>query len=198
MADEFDKLRGTRQFQPRDKSPEAMEKFFAEAEDPWGYKRNPDHLGRAGEILDILKPRKFKRMLDVGCAEGFITHLIRAAADYRLGIDPSPTAIQRAREEFSAEIDFAVGNLLTFRSDQPFDLVTITGVLYYVKEKIEQVYATLDALLEPGGVLLLSHLKESSGDGFLRLFDGNGYSLSRSREYTCNNAIHLMHVFTKD
>jgi len=75
--------------------------------------------------------------------------------------------------------------------------VTITGVLYYVKEKIDQVYATLDAVLEPGGTLLLSHLKESSGDGFLRFFDGKGYTLLRSREYICNNTTHVMHVFAQ-
>ena len=198
MDRETNKLRGTREFQPRDKSPEAMEEYFAAVEDPWGYKQNPDHVVRAQHIRDILGNRRFGRLLDIGCAEGFITHLIKDLADYRVGIDPSPTAIARAREVYGNEIDFEVGNILDFRADEPFDLVTVTGVLYYVREQMDRVRETLDAVLLGGGKLLLSHLKESSGDGFLSVFDGNGYVLKTSREFTCNNNIHLMHVLAKD
>ena len=198
MKSNNDKLRGTREFQPRDKSPGAMEEFFATVDDPWGYKQNPDHIVRARHLRDILCNRRFKRLLDIGCAEGFITFLIRELADYRLGIDPSHTAIARAKESYGKEIDFEVGNIIDFRAEEPFDLVTITGVLYYVKDQIDHVHETLDKVLLGGGTMLLSHLKESSGDGFQGLFEDRGYKLTASREFTCNNNTHLMHVFTKD
>ncbi|HUX07405.1 MAG TPA: class I SAM-dependent methyltransferase [Acidobacteriota bacterium] len=198
MDRETNKLRGTKEFQPRDTSPEAMEEFFAAVEDPWGYKQNPDHVARARHIRDILDNRRFCRMLDIGCAEGFITHLIKDLADYTMGIDSSPTAIARAIESYGDKIDFEVANLLDFRAVEPFDLVIITGVLYYVKEHLDRARDTVDTVLLKGGKLLLSHLKESSGDGFLGLFEGADYNLIGSREFSCNNNIQLMYVFDKD
>jgi len=183
--------------QPKGNSPLDMEVFFAEQQDPWGYKYHPEDIRRANIIEKTLSQYPISRLLDIGCAEGYITQFICSCADYTLGIDVSPTAIERAIYSYGKLCDFQIGDILTFRSETKFDAVTITGVLYYVTDEFDMVFSTLDNVLRSGGILLTSHIQESSEeDGYLDRFIKKGYHHERSFQFTYKRFVQSLNVFT--
>jgi SAM-dependent methyltransferase len=194
--------RGEVDFQPNGVDAAAMEEFFRRAEDPWCYKERPDHIKRAVRFSELLGGSHFNRMLDVGCCEGYLTHMLGATADYVLGIDVSATAVERARRDYGASCKFEVGSVTSYQPDAPFDLVLITGVLYYASYEPgawEKVAATLKRCLAPAGVLLTSHIKQSSdGDGFRSRFERMGF-LHREGgdEFLCDGFTQSCHVWTR-
>ena len=88
---------------PKNHSPEAMEEFFQSGLDPFGY-QHKDHVSRAEQYVKLVANHtRFgiaPRLLDVGCGEGYLTHVISDAADLTVGIDVSATAIKRAAERY--------------------------------------------------------------------------------------------------
>lgn len=147
-------------------SKEEIENFY-EKSDPWGYKTNPSDKFRKQRILKVLNEfleksgrQKFKRTLDLGCGEGWITEDL--PAEEIIGIDISSQAIERTKKSASKaqyysldlnEIlikDLLIGN---------FDLIVATGIFYkdYIKPKV--VEKIID-YLEPGGILLSCHIKQ--------------------------------------
>lgn len=95
---------------------------FYEVKDPWGYQTNPHDAFRLETILEELKPFTphggFKRALDVGAGEGWVTqHLPAKRID---AIEISDRAASRFPEK-------------VHRVQEPegsYDLIIATGVLY--------------------------------------------------------------------
>lgn len=87
--------------------------------DPWGYTENVDDNIRKQVILDALTPfAPFKRALDIGCGEGFITKDLPAKEIE--GIEISDVASERLPSNVK-------------RVDKPkgkYDLIICTGMLY--------------------------------------------------------------------
>lgn len=117
-----------------------MERFY-KTKDPWGYETHPDDLYRKMRILNVLSenvPRGtmvFEKALDIGCGEGWITKDLPAREIY--GYDLSDTAMSRLPENV-----VSIGEEF---SEQKFDLVIATGVLYkqydyeWIQEMIRKV-----------------------------------------------------------
>ena len=193
---------GTRPFmtdrQPCNNTPKAMDEFFLSETDPWHYQHNPEDIKRANIIKKELLKYPITRLLDIGCCEGYLTHFLAPCAQYTLGIDVSPTAISRAIDNYNQICDFKTANILYFRSDFQYDAVTITGVLYYLTDKWHKVFATLDNVLIKGGVLLTSHITESSeGDGYLSHFLKGGYKLERNLKFPYKRFTQSLNIFLK-
>jgi trans-aconitate methyltransferase len=86
--------------------------------DPWGYKTNPDDQKRKEKILAAIPKKKYKRALDIGAGEGFITKDLPAAEIH--AIEVSDKAAKRLPRNVK-------------RVKQPegkYDLILATGVLY--------------------------------------------------------------------
>lgn len=86
--------------------------------DPWGYRTNPDDLFRRARIQVNCLPSK--RLLDIGCGEGFITNTVPAIEKYGYDV---PEALERLPSTIHR-----VNNLSEL--EPGFDLVLLTGVLY--------------------------------------------------------------------
>jgi 2-polyprenyl-3-methyl-5-hydroxy-6-metoxy-1,4-benzoquinol methylase len=145
---------------------EEIEKFY-EKEDPWGYKSILDDQIRKEKIIKVLNqfhPYKFKKALDIGCGEGWITEEL--PAEEIIGIDISQKAIERARKN-AKNAKYYVGdiNLITLPSNY-FDLIVATGVLYrhYINRKTVK---KIEKALSPKGFLISCHIKE------MKRFDPN-------------------------
>jgi len=195
-----DPRRGTLGYQPKGTSPEAMEEFFATMEDPWGYRsvHRAEHESRALEFCEMLQEFKpLSRVLDVGCAEGFVTYfLVDHAEDEIVGIDVSESAIERAEEMYGDCCSFDARGLLEFKSRKKFDAVVMTGTMYYVD--FGKAVKKIGKLLKKGGVLLVSHVKVGSdGDGYLSRFERAGYRAVNSREFECNGLVQSAHVLKR-
>lgn len=86
--------------------------------DPWGYETNPDDLKRKAAILQAIPKGKYRRALDIGCGEGWITKDLPAAEIH--GIELSDNAAARLPSNVK-------------RVSEPqgeYDLIICTGMLY--------------------------------------------------------------------
>ena len=78
-------------------SKDEIEKEY-QTPDPWGFQTHPDDAARKQIILNALtlganKPMRFKRALDIGAGEGWITKDL--PADEIFGFEISDTAASR-------------------------------------------------------------------------------------------------------
>lgn len=98
--------------------------------DPWGYETNPDDQARKAAILKACSGKGYKRALDIGAGEGFITRDLQAEEVH--AIEWSDTARRR--------IPLPV--LAVTEPHGKYDLVLATGVLYGHYE-IESILQTI-------------------------------------------------------
>jgi SAM-dependent methyltransferase len=82
----------------------------------------------------LLSQYNFVRILDVGCGKGTFTHLLKKRNNQVVGIDLSPTAIEKARHSFP-DIDFRCGDISQIdASEEKFDLVLVMGTFAYIED----------------------------------------------------------------
>ncbi|UCH09870.1 MAG: class I SAM-dependent methyltransferase [Fidelibacterota bacterium] len=143
---------------------EEIEKWF-EKTDPWGYEDHPSDQHRRALLLSLLPKKSYRKILDIGCGDGFITS--RLPGEKVFGIDISENAIRQAREkcEGLSHISFEAVSLFDLPDlgwDLSFDLIILTGVLYqqYIAEGDMLAFTIINDLLEPGGHLVSCHIDE--------------------------------------
>ena len=138
---------------------EDLERWYSQV-DPWGYESNPDDRKRVEMLLSELPCGPYRRVLDIGCGEGFVTR--KLPGDKVLGIDVSKAAVDRARLNESDRLKFMQCSLFDAASlpGAPFDLVIITGVLYdqYIGRSLPVIYRIVDDLLADDGILVSIHI----------------------------------------
>lgn len=110
-------LRCVKKDNPISRNKEKLEKFYKN-EDPWGYKTNKDDEYRKKKIIDAIGNRKFKKALDIGCGEGWITKDLPAENIY--GYELSDFATSRFPENVQRVINPV----------EKYDLIIATGVMY--------------------------------------------------------------------
>lgn len=111
-------------------SKEELENWYA-VPDPWLYKQTLDDQVRKNTILDFL-PLKYKRALDIGCGEGFVTTDLPAIEIH--GIEISDNAARR--------LPWNVKRV--HEPEGVYDLVMTTGTLY-VQYDHRQIYNWIKA-----------------------------------------------------
>ena len=103
-----------------------------------------------------------RRLLDVGCADGFFLDEARRAGYSTVGIEPNPAMAEFAREDL--KLDVREGRLDQIDlGEAQFDVVTMTDSLEYLPEPRRDL-ARLSGHLAPEGVLFL---KVPNGDYFM-------------------------------
>ncbi|MCK2219091.1 nodulation S family protein [Actinomadura sp. ATCC 31491] len=131
--------------------------------DPWRLATDGYEQHKYLSTLRHLPPRPYRRIIEVGCAEGVFTSTLAAAYPEAeiVGVDVSGRALERARERVpdAGRVRFVQADLLTHRPAQRFDLVFCSETLYYLGrgDRLRAASARLRELLEPGGVLVAVH-----------------------------------------
>ena len=105
-----------------------------------------------------------KRVLDLGCAGGFMAEALDDRGAEVTGLDPAGDAIAAARAHARAggrEIAYevGVGEALPF-SDADFDAVVCVDVLEHVAD-LQQVLAETARVLRPGGLFLFDTINRN-------------------------------------
>lgn len=83
--------------------------------------------------LRMLEPYSCPRILDLGCGKGAFTNLLAQRGSRVVGVDLSPTAIEKARSRFPS-VEFRATSVdEALEAKETFDLVTALAVLYYLE-----------------------------------------------------------------
>lgn len=118
----------------------------------------PNALYDRPAILRLLGPVHGRRVLELGCAAGHLTHeLLLAGADV-VGLDKSEQMVEHARQLVNgrARIEVAdLGQPLYMIDSNSMDLVTASLVLHYLPDW-NGILGEVHRVLRPGGVLVLS------------------------------------------
>lgn len=143
-----------------------LDAFYKQA-DPWGYYSNAADDRRRAELLSLLPLRRYHRVLDIGCGNGFVTFAL--PGDEVIGVDISSEAISWARQAQQQQMQaerFRFESLSIFAPELTklgrFDLIVITGVLYeqYIGKARSVIRSVIEQLLENGGILVSCHIRE--------------------------------------
>jgi len=121
-----------------------------------------DFLSRA-HIPEWLGEVSKKKILDVGCGEGYVARMLATRGAHVFGFDREPRMIdlaQQMQRERPQNIEYKVAKLDNVRQEYPennFDIVLLSGIPPCLDES--QLYSsseTLAQMLLPGGTLLLT------------------------------------------
>lgn len=142
-------------------APELLARFYAaqerdafvEGEDASRIPGEGSRQDQARWIEAALGSLKGRRVLEIGCYDGYLLHLLEARGARGLGIEPSARAAQLGADRFGVEIRAGAFETLEL-SLQSFDLIVLSHVL----EHLSQPRAVLERcrkLLGPEGSLFI-------------------------------------------
>ena len=103
-----------------------------------------------------------KTAMDLACGTGILCGILDEAGIKTSGMDFSSGMIQIAREN-APHIHFDVADMITYRPENQFDLVTCTGdAVNHIPElsNVEKIFENVYAYLVPGGYFVFDLLNE--------------------------------------
>ena len=135
---------------------------FCRAYNEFGWNYFPEIFGE--QLLEWLRRKEFKprSSLDIGCGTGVLCEILHAQGIEACGMDLSEGMIGVARER-NPEIHYEVANMVTYRPERQFDLVTCTGdALNHIISPgdIGRVFENVHAYLSDSGYFIFDLLNE--------------------------------------
>lgn len=114
-----------------------------------------DYTGRK-KVLELCEPVAGKRILDLGCGEGYCSRILRRRGAQVLGVDISPQMVERACEAEEVEglgIDYAVHDAAHMRlGEAQFDLVVAMFLFNYLNvDQMRKTMSNVHSTLRSGG-----------------------------------------------
>jgi SAM-dependent methyltransferase len=104
--------------------------------DFWGLETSEFERAKYACQMKFLGDRRYRRVLEIGCASGCFSRLLASVADEVVALDVSPLAIARARSLSTGlkGIDFRVANIMKYDpvAEGPWDLIVMSETIYYL------------------------------------------------------------------
>jgi len=169
--------------------------------DPWDLDSSDYDQEKYARELALLEPRRFERVLELGCAGGAFTRRLAAIADRIVAIDVAARAIERALAAGTEDgrIEYRVGDIIAFDpvEEKFWDLVVLSETIYYLGWRYsffevgwlaQQIFESV----RPGGYLLMTNTmamprqylqQESLLKTYRDLFINVGFTLDRTERY---------------
>ena len=168
---------------------------FCKVYNEFGWNYYPEAFGK--QLLLWLSDHGLRPQtaLDLACGTGVLCRILQENGIRSRGMDFSAGMIAIARES-SPDIPYDVADMITYRPDLRFDLVTCTGdALNHIPElsDVEKIFANVYACLSPGGYFIFDLLDEqeiSTAEPFDLEFDETisaRFQITRPAE----NRVHL-------
>jgi SAM-dependent methyltransferase len=134
---------------------EVYDKFYADIYDYLVFNNLKDEY-EVGEIINLSTPSSKSRILDIGCGTGGHVSLLGSKGLDVLGIDISPSMIEKAKEKYP-DYKFQVANALDgnlFKPDEFTHILCMYFTIYYFKDK-SLFFNNCFKWLMPGGYLFV-------------------------------------------
>ena len=133
--------------------------FRAEA-DPWAFDTSAYEAAKYAATLAALPRPRYRRALEVGCANGALTERLAPRCDALVAVDVAPAALARAAERVAGQPHVRVERATVPAETPagPFDLAVLSEVGYYLsRPDLDALGARLADAVEAGGHLVLVH-----------------------------------------
>lgn len=137
--------------------------LYAENPDPWGQSGEDGAMGlyyreSRSRLLGALMRHRPGNGLEVGCGHGHLTEILQSSLMVPVvGMDISDRAIRRA-EALRTGVVFVTGDISSekFLAPGRFGFVVWAQVLWYLLERIDTAIDNTLAMVEPGGLFVVS------------------------------------------
>ena len=136
---------------------------FCKVYNEFGWNYYPEVFGQ--QLLQWLDQHGVKPQtgMDLACGTGILCRILQESGIRAAGMDFSAGMIDIARRE-NPEIPFDVADMITYRPDRQFDLVTCTGdALNHIGalSDVEKIFRNVYAYTSPGGYFIFDILNEN-------------------------------------
>lgn len=136
---------------------------FCKVYNEFGWNYYPEAFGE--QLLEWLRRSGVtpKTSMDLACGTGILCEILHKQGIRASGMDFSAGMIDIARES-SPHIHYDVADMITYRPERQFDLVTCTGdALNHIGalSDVEQIFRNVYAYLSPGGYFIFDILNEN-------------------------------------
>ena len=136
---------------------------FCKVYNEFGWNYFPHAFGE--QLLEWLRRRgaEVRTSLDLGCGTGVLCELLTESGIRACGMDLSEAMITIARER-GPGIEYEVADMITYRPDRKFDLVTSTGdALNHIIDlkDVAQIFRNVYGYLNSGGWFIFDVLNEN-------------------------------------
>ena len=133
---------------------------FCKVYNEFGWNYYPEIFGE--QLLVWLKRRGLspKNSMDLACGTGVLCRILQAEGIRAAGMDFSSGMIDIARQE-SPHIPYEVADMITYRPEARFDLVTCTGdAINHIPdlEDVRRIFENVFAYTSPGGYFVFDIL----------------------------------------
>ena len=118
----------------------------------WGL----EYLTYMSYVAGVIQTHAPQSLIDVGCGEGRLVHVLKDAVPAIVGLDMSKRAIAFARA-FNPDVEFICGDISTLPRSRKFSFVTLIEVLEHVPDDgISKFIQSIGEHIETNGLLLIS------------------------------------------
>ncbi len=136
---------------------------FCKVYNEFGWNYYPEIFGE--QLLIWLQRRNWKpeTSMDLACGTGILCEILRKSGVQASGMDFSAGMIDIARQG-SSEIHYDVADMITYRPEKQFDLVTCTGdAVNHIADiaDVEKIFQNVYHYLSPGGYFVFDLLNEN-------------------------------------
>lgn len=137
--------------------------LFCKVYNEFGWNYYPEIFGE--QLLQWLKTKGLrpKKAMDLACGTGILCRILQENGICADGMDFSAGMIRIARENCPAG-HFDVADMITYRPDKQFDLVTCTGdAINHIPDlgDVEKIFQNVFAYMAPGGWFVFDILNEN-------------------------------------
>lgn len=135
---------------------------FCKVYNEFGWNYYPEIFGE--QLLEWLRRNDVKPLnaMDLACGTGILCKILHKNGIRASGMDFSAGMIEIARQG-NPEIHYYVADMITYRPDESFDLVTCTGdALNHILdiENLGKIFQNVSSYLKPGGWFVFDLLNE--------------------------------------
>ena len=136
---------------------------FCKVYNEFGWNYYPEVFGE--QLLQWLRQNgvKSRNCVDLACGTGVLCEILHKSGIQAAGMDFSAGMIQIARQG-DPEIHYDVADMITYRPEKQFDLVTCTGdALNHIADlaDVERIFRNVYAYTSPGGYFIFDVLNEN-------------------------------------